>query len=466
MSEIKAFVNSLGGKPILIYGLGKSGLSTLKAFIGGGATVVVGDDDPTNVAQAKELGAQGLDDTSLSFSDYAFLVLSPGVPLTHPQPHDVVKQAQAANLEILCDIELFSRIYPDQKIIGVTGTNGKSTTVTLIMHILNTCGQKALLGGNIGTPVFDLDLDGADTMVILEMSSFQIDLCPVFRPDISVILNLTPDHLDRHGSMDHYMEVKERLGELGRHNEPQSVIIATDDMYTQKILDRARDLALRDIVQVSTSSYIEDGICEKDGFLYDHGAKVGDLSSLTSLKGIHNYQNAACSYAVARQCGFEFAEVWDAMQSFAGLNHRQFLVRTVNGVTYINDSKSTNAAAAAVALGCRNNVYWIVGGRKKKTGLDGLEEFFPRIKHAFLIGEAMDDFAGWFDKYGIEYTKSITLDRAVDGAHKMAQDNRGQPGGAGVVLLSPACASFDQFKNFEDRGDKFTDLIHALDGSI
>ncbi len=466
MSEIKAFVKSLGNKPILIYGLGKSGLSTLQAFLDAGAVVVAGDDNRDNVVKAQGLGAQSLEESSILFSDYAFLVLSPGIPLTHPQPHNIVEKARDAGVEILCDIELFSRVYPDQKIIGVTGTNGKSTTVTLIMHILNTCGQKALLGGNIGTPVFDLDVGGGDAIVILEMSSFQIDLCPVFRPDVSVILNLTPDHLDRHGSMDHYMEVKERLGELGRHNEPQSVIIATDDVYTQKILDRARDLDLRDIVQVSTSAYIEDGICEKDGFLYDHGAKVDDLSSLINLKGIHNYQNTACSYAVARQCGFESAEVWSAIQSFAGLNHRQFLVRTVNGVTYVNDSKSTNAAAAAVALGCRNNVYWIVGGRKKKTGLDGLEEFFSRIKHAFLIGEAMEDFAGWFDKYGIEYTRSLTLDRAVESAHKMAQDNRGQPGGAGVVLLSPACASFDQFTDFEDRGDKFTDFVHDLDGSI
>lgn len=467
MSKIKDYISGLAGKAVLVYGLGKSGSATAKALIDAGASVVVGDDHADHLSELVEYGAQSLDIDHADFSNFAFLLLSPGIPLTHPEPHHVVKLAKDAGIEILCDIELFSRIYPDLMTIGVTGTNGKSTTVTLITHILNSCGRHALLGGNIGTPVFSLNIeDESDTYLVVEMSSFQIDLCPEFRPDIAVILNLTPDHLDRHGSMENYMAVKERIGERGKHDREQHLIIAVDDSYTVKIHARASTQDDRECIVVSTSGKKDKAIFEHEGKLFDHGQEVGALEKLKNLKGIHNYQNAACSYAVAKKIGISGEEIWSAMESFPGLNHRQFLVRTINGVTYINDSKSTNAAAAAVALGCRSNVYWIVGGRKKKNGLEGLEDFFSRIKHAFLIGEAQEDFAKWFDQYGMEYTRCGTLDKAVADAHKMAQDNRGQPGGAGVVLLSPACASFDQFDNFEVRGDYFTKIVNELDECV
>ncbi len=467
MSKIKDFVSALDGKAILVYGLGKSGYATANALIDAGANVTVGDDHIDQVNNLVDNGARSLDMEHDEFSDFAFLLLSPGVPLTHPEPHEVVKKATSAAVEIVCDIELFSRIYPEKRTVGVTGTNGKSTTVTLISHILNSCGRRAFLGGNIGTPIFSLDIeDDDDAYLIIEMSSFQIDLCPVFRPDIAVILNLTPDHLDRHGSMDNYMEVKERIGDLGRQDRDQHLIVAIDDDYTAKIYTRAKSLDLRSCSLVSTSGKNDDGVYEHEGKLFDAGMEIGVLDKLSNLKGIHNYQNAGCSYAVAKKVGISREDIWSAMESFPGLKHRQFLVRTINGVTYVNDSKSTNAAAAAVALGCRSNVYWIVGGRKKKNGLEGLEDFFSRIKHAFLIGESQGDFANWFDQYGMSYSRCGTLEKAVADAHKMGQDNRGQPGGAGVVLLSPACASFDQFDSFEARGDCFTELVNALDECV
>ena len=463
MSEIKDFIKGLGGKPILVFGLGKSGLSSINALKKAGATIVAGDDRADNIAQARKLGVEILSESSRNFSEYAFLLLSPGIPLTHPKPHNIVVKAQAADLDIICDIELFSRIYPKQKTIGVTGTNGKSTTSTLIGSVLSECGIPSQLGGNIGTAVFDLKTGDVNSWLVLEISSFQMDLCPNFRPDISVVLNITPDHIDRHGDIEHYMEVKERITEIARSDEYNASIICSDDPYTKRIYSRAAELALREVVEVSTLSNLEGGVSVVDNILYDGEDAIGDLSEIPALQGVHNYQNAACAYAALRKVGLEKQQIYNAMTNFAGLNHRQYLVRTINGVSYVNDSKSTNAASAAVALDCRQNIYWIVGGRQKKTGLDGLEEFFSHIKHAFLIGDATEDFAHWFDKYAIEYTRCYNLDTAMSASHKMAQENRGQPGGAGCVLLSPACASFDQFKSFEERGDKFAELVGALE---
>ncbi len=453
MSAIKDFVELLD-KAVLVYGLGKSGAATVKALSKAGANVVIGDDDPDNLKKFKTFEIY----ENQNLSNFAFLVLSPGIPLTHPEPHEVVKKAKEAGVEIICDIELFMRIYPKTKTIGITGTNGKSTTSALVNHVINACGLKANLAGNIGKAVFNLNMTKAPDWLVLEISSFQIDLCPKFRPDISVILNITPDHIDRHGSIENYAAVKARLADGREDSSHNRAIICTDDDYTKKIEHHDRVF-----IEVSTTKLLESGVCVQDDILTEDGHDIGDLSEIKSLKGGHNGQNAAAAFAAVRSCGLEQDRIWAAIQSFPGLNHRQFLVRTINGVGYINDSKSTNAAAAAVALGCNENVYWIVGGRRKKTGLDGLEEFFSHIKHAFVIGEATDDFADWFDKYGIEYSKSFTLEKAVRDAHKMAQDNRGQPGGAGVVLLSPACASMDQYDSFEHRGDVFCELVEGLE---
>ncbi len=470
MSKVKSFVKTLSDKPVLVYGLGKSGNACVNALSKAGANIVIGDDEFDNINKfSGRKNVSALDLYSQDFGKFAFLLLSPGIPLTHPEPHDVVKKAKEAGLEIICDIELFSRIYPDIKTIGITGTNGKSTTSALVVHILKQSGERAVLGGNIGTAVFDIEVEkDMPEWLVLEISSFQIDLCPVFRPDIAVIINITPDHLDRHGNMEHYTDVKERLIELGSLNSDDAyAIICSDDEYTLRIYERAKDINLREITEVSTKKRLDNGVYVKDAILLDttdgEVKTIVDLSKFPSLKGQHNYQNSACAYAAAKNAGIETADILEGFESFPGLNHRQFLVRTINGVGYINDSKATNAASAAMALGAQNNVYWIVGGRKKKTGLDGLEGFFPQIKHAFLIGESTEDLADWFDKYGMEYTRCFTLENAVVKAHNMAQGNRGQPGGTGVVLLSPACASFDQYDSFEHRGNHFTEIVNALD---
>jgi UDP-N-acetylmuramoylalanine--D-glutamate ligase len=289
---------------------------------------------------------------------------------------------------------------------------------------------------------------------------------PEFRPDISVLTNITPDHLDRHGTFEKYAEVKSSLFIVKEGDAKKTGIICTDDEYGQKIFHNAKEAGGK-VIEVSTLKTLNDGVYIDKSHLFDaqndgEPLDIGDVSDILSLKGVHNHQNGACAYSVAKVLGIDADKIFAAMKTFPGLEHRQYLIRTLNGVGYINDSKATNAAASAMALGCRNNIYWIVGGRKKKTGLEGLETYFKSVKHAFLIGESADDFADWLDKYGVEYTRSITMDRAVEDAHNMAQENRGQPGGAGVVLLSPACASFDQFSSFEDRGNAFTKLVQDL----
>lgn len=467
MAGLKTYIESFEGKPVLVYGMGRTGISSVKALKKAGAQVVAGDDSP-DFPENLKMPDVGILQPDEDFSRFAFLLLSPGVPYTHPQPHRVVKAAQGAGIEVIGDIELWHRANPGIKTIGITGTNGKSTTTSLTHHILQTCGVKAAFGGNIGNPVFEMKKPGKDGAAVLELSSFQIDLCPSFRPDIAVLLNLSSDHIDRHGSMENYAAVKERLME-----GTGTGIVDIDDEYTRAIYERAVERGERRMIAVSTLKTPAGGVYVKDGVLYDamdgDPFSVGDLKEIRALQGAHNHQNAACSYAAVRLWGVDPGAIYGALQTYPGLQHRQYLVRAINGVAYLNDSKATNAAASAMALSCRQNIYWIVGGRQKDGGLEGLQPFTGRIKHAFLIGESADDFAKWFDTYGVAYTRSFTLDNAVEQAHSMAQDNRGQPGGAGVVLLSPACASFDQYKSFEDRGAHFTRLVEALpeeDGSV
>ena len=521
MVDLKPYVATLTKKKVLVYGLGRTGLSAVKALLKAGAKVVAGDDNIKAVEEAKSLGAEILDENAQDYSEFDFMLLSPGIPLTHPEPHRVVKLAQAAGIEIIGDIELYHRNGLTGVTIGVTGTNGKTTTSHLIHHILTKCGRKAVLGGNMGRPVLDIDvyadfgkgIKNKDFITVLEMSSYQIDLCPTFRPDISVILNITSDHIDRHGTIEGYAAVKQKIAELHAPDEggskveneddsvsvARTVIICTDDIYTSKIYDYAREqvrawskdsrsnednsgsdeanpdsaaaaLSPPKVIAVSVLRKEDGGVYVKDGILIDDVGdsqiQVGDVSVLTTLKGGHNHQNLACAYAAARALGLSSEEIFEAMKSFEGLQHRQFLVRVINGVGYVNDSKATNAHATSMALDCHNNIYWIVGGRKKDTGLDGLEIFAQRIKHAFLIGEAAQEFGKWMDIYGIDHSLSMTLEEAVKAAHNLAQKERGQPGGSGVVLFSPSCSSFDQFKSFEHRGQQFTDIVMGLDEDI
>lgn len=464
MIDLKKIIPQLNAKPVAVFGLGKSGLASVKALHAAGAKVIAYDDNPDSCAAAKKAGAAIKELGAATLKDCAFLVLAPGVPLTHPEPHAVVKAAFEAGIEILSDIELLHRAGHGRRTIGITGTNGKSTTTALIQHILTTCGRKSVMGGNIGEAVLNLKAPPKNVPFVLELSSFQIDICPTFAPDTGIVLNITPDHLDRHGTIEHYAAIKERIFA----NPGGAAIISLDDDYCRKMAERLMAMEDKQVIPISVEREAPGGVYTIGGVLFDdmdgeeRALEVGSLNNLITLNGLHNMQNAAAAYAACRLEGLEPEEILGAIKTYPGLPHRQFPVRIINGIPYINDSKATNADSAAKALMSHRNIYWIVGGKPKDGGLDGLEPYIPHIRHAFLIGKYREVLEPWFKTWDVPYTFSETLDMAVRESHHMAQSGRGQPGGAGVVLLSPACASYDQFNNFEERGDLFVKLVQAL----
>jgi UDP-N-acetylmuramoylalanine--D-glutamate ligase len=464
MIDLKPLIPALDGKSVSVFGLGKSGLSVVSALSKAGAKVIAHDDNAESCESAKKAGASVKPLTEDVLAKCAFLVLAPGVPLTHPEPHAVVRAAQSAGTPIISDVELLHRLTHGRRTIGITGTNGKSTTTALIQHILTECGKKSVMGGNIGEAVLNLKMPPEkDGVFVLELSSFQIDLCPTFAPDTGILLNITPDHLDRHGSMENYAGIKARV-----FDKPDgAAIIGVDDDYGRKLADKLKAIPNKKVIPIAIEREAPGGVYTMGGVLFDDMAgggavEVGSLNSLIKLNGFHNMQNTACAYAAAKLEGLKPEDILAAIKTYPGLPHRQFPVRIMNGVVYINDSKATNAEAASKALMSYRNIYWIVGGKPKDGGLEGLERYASNIRHAFLIGKYTEMLGPWLDNHAIPYTLSETMDMAVKESHHLAQMERGQPGGAGVVLLSPACASYDQFRNFEERGDLFTSLVQAL----
>ena len=454
MINLAPFVKTLHDKPVAVFGVGRSNMAVIKGLVKAGVRVIVGDDKTDNIAQAVEAGAHdGLMDSN--FSDYACLILAPGVPLHFPEPAAVVKKARDAGIEIICDVEILARLHHGRQTAAITGTNGKSTTTALLGHILKKCNVETEVGGNIGVPVLGLDMPPHEGAFVIEMSSYQVDLCPTYVPDIAVHLNLTPDHLDRHGDLEGYYQAKKNL-----FKGAGAAIIGIDDEYSARMHDEVAAMGQRSVFALSVLKPVEMGVYVLNGALYDamfgEAEKIDDLD-IASLPGLHNQQNAAAAYAAARMMGIPPHKIMHAMRSFPGLAHRQYMTRNMAGISYINDSKATNAAATEKALACYNNIFWIVGGKAKDGGLNGLEPYMDRIAHAFTIGDAAEEFTLWLNERKVAVTRCDTLDRAVAAAHEAAQ---GQ--GHGVVLLSPACASFDQFRDFEQRGDEFTKLVNDL----
>ena len=459
-------VTTLKGKAVALFGLGGSGLATAQALVSGGAMVTAWDDNPDSVAKAKAAGISTADLRSIDWPAQAAFVLSPGVPLTHPKPHWSVDLARAAGVEIVGDVELFVRERranaPDCPFIAITGTNGKSTTTALIAHILRSSGRDTQLGGNIGTAVLTLDAPADSRFYVVECSSYQIDLAPTMNPTAGILLNLTPDHLDRHGTMQHYADVKERLVAGSG-----TAIVGVDDSYSSVIADRIERAGVT-VLRISKRVPVADGI-------YADGTRIMlaagglsepfvDLDGIQTLKGSHNAQNAAAAIAACLAVGVSADEIRVGLRSFPGLKHRmQPVGRATNmaggDMVFVNDSKATNAEAAAPALSSYERIYWIAGGLPKEGGIASLAPLFPRIAKAYLIGEAAPAFAATLGE-AVPYEISGTLANAVAHANADARADSA----ASAVMLSPACASFDQFKNFEVRGEAFVSLVAGLDG--
>ncbi len=450
------------GLPVAVLGLGTSGLAAAKALQESGGDVWAWDDNEDRRAAAATDGVPLVDLAQCNWRELTTLVISPGIPHTHPEPHPVAALARQHGCEIIGDIELLARAMRNASYLGVTGTNGKSTTTALIGHVLASAGRNVEVGGNLGTPALALQPLDSGGFYVLEMSSYQLELTVSITFDVAVLLNITPDHLDRHGGLEGYTAAKRLI--FHRQTKPRTAVIAMDDEICQGLW---RDLAAAGeqiVVPISGSERAHGGVFAREGVLYDDSEgredPVLDLREVTSLPGEHNWQNAAAAYAASRAVGVDPPVIAACMRSYPGLPHRQELVALIDGVTYVNDSKATNADAAAKALACYDPIYWIAGGRAKEGGLAGLESFSSRIAHAFLIGEAEDAFAAALEDR-ISVTRCGDLATAVGAAHVQALED-GRPGA--VVLLSPAAASFDQFEDFEARGESFRSLVANLPG--
>ena len=450
---------AFAGRTVAVFGLARTGLGAVRSLTAGGAHVIAWDDNSAARDSGGLAGGVIMPWREWPWENIAALVLSPGVPLTHPRPHEVVTHARAANVAVIGDVELFAReIRPDAAtpgrapVIAITGTNGKSTTTALVGHILAAAGFDAQIGGNIGKSVLELALPGPRTIYVLEMSSFQIDLTPGLKPDIALLSNLSPDHLDRHGDMQNYAAIKQRL--LNQVPKDGQAIVGVDDDYGAAIFTQLSGEGVT-AWPVSVGKVLGRGIFVVDGALYDaqngRAGKVMDLSAAPHLPGAHNWQNAALAFAATKPFVKDPRVLAAAIASFPGLAHRLEHVGRIGKTLFINDSKATNADAAARALAVYPDIFWIAGGKPKDGGIESLASWFPRIRRAYLIGEAAHQFARTLDGKA-PYEMSGTLDVAVNAA---ARDAAASDVPAPVVLLSPACASYDQFKDFEQRGDAF-----------
>ena len=458
-------------RTVAVFGLARTGLGAVKSLKAGGAHVIAWDDNSGARETGGEEGADIVPWREWPWEHIGALVLSPGVPLTHPKPHEVVNHAKAANVPVIGDVELFAReIRGDASkpgkapVIAITGTNGKSTTTALIGHILAAAGFEAQIGGNIGKSVLELALPTGKTIYVLEMSSFQIDLTPGLFPDIAILSNLTPDHIDRHGTMENYAAIKQRL--LRQVPKDGQVIIGVDDQYGAAIFTGFSAQGGPAAWPVSVGKVLGRGVFAVDGALYDaqngRAAKLLDFRDCPRLPGAHNWQNAALAFAATKPFVKDPRVIAAAIASFPGLAHRMEVVGQRGKTSFVNDSKATNADATARALACYPDIFWILGGKAKDGGIESLSEYYPRIRKAYLIGEAAHAFSRTLDGH-VVYDLSGTLEQAVAAA---AHDAALSPAPAPVVLLSPASASYDQFKDFEQRGDAFRALVARLPQDI
>lgn len=429
-----------------VVGLGKSGQAFLTHF----PDALVWDNSANLSSAVRSLTPPH----EVPWEKVKALILSPGIPHTYPAPHEAALMARAHDVPIWCDVEVFLQTYPFLFPIGITGTNGKSTTTALITHMLIHSGIKALMGGNIGEPVFQLNPSLLKDVCVLELSSYQLERLPSWkeRGKIGVITNITADHLARHGGMKGYIKAKQLILDV-----PQA-LIGIDTPATGQLYETFQKKHPC-LIPVSVTQVLKRGIYVREGILFENGKETMDLRPFKKLPGLHNAQNMALSFGVGRLKGIESQTIALAFSSFGGLAHRlEWVGQSSDPIHFINDSKATNAGATAQGLAAYTDIFWIVGGRSKDTGLAGLEPFYPKIRKAYLIGEAAEEFHKILKPH-VPTALCGTLETALMKAWADAKKL-----GKGVVLLSPACASWDQYNNFEERGNHFKEIVHQLLG--
>lgn len=418
-------------KRIGIFGLARTGVASYEFLRASNQMVCFDDDEKNRRSFSEKFGNQSLKDLGdKEWKSLDYIILSPGVPLYFPRPHEIVEIARANEIPIISDIEMLYMLRPEAKYIAITGTNGKSTTTALIGHIL---GDSYSVGGNIGFPALGLpEKEG----YVLELSSYQLDLLSSFRPNVAVILNITPDHIDRHGSFDNYVQSKKTI--YRNMGEEDHLVIGVDNDVTREIYQTIKESAPFNIVPFSIADDIA-GIPENKFLL-----------------GAHNMENILAAYNVARILGYSKDHIMDKIKSFVGLKHRMQFVATIRNVDFYNDSKATNAESASKSIAALDNIYWLAGGVPKDGGIESLGKLFGKIKRAYLFGQAKDIFAKTLSENSVTFTICETMEEAVKLAFHDASNERSN------ILLAPACASFDQFKSFEHRGDEFVAIVKSL----
>ncbi len=439
------------GQRFAVVGLGRNGLPAARALAAMGAAVTVWDDKPEARA-----AATGLTVAEPAMDGLDALVLSPGIPHRLPRPHPIAAAAIAAGVPVLSDADLLftavRRAGSRARFAGITGTNGKSTTTALLAHMLAMADVPTAAGGNLGTAALALPLLGHDGVYVLEMSSYMLERIAALRFDTAAMLNLSADHLDRHGDMAGYAAAKRAI--FDRQTPDDLAVIGIDDAASRAMAAalRAGPAKLVTVSGEGPADIFIDGTVLRDG-----EGPIADLAAARALPGAHNAQNAAAAAAMALHLGLSRAAIARGMASYPGLPHRQERVGEIAGITFINDSKATNADSAARALGCYDRVIWIAGGMAKEGGIAPLAPYFPRVARAFLIGRDAPVLAATLAAHGVAHEDVGTLEAAVSAATRAAA-----AGEAPVVLLSPACASWDQFTGFDQRGDRFRALVAGL----
>ncbi|GGE88494.1 UDP-N-acetylmuramoyl-L-alanine--D-glutamate ligase [Sphingomonas prati] len=447
---------AFAGKQYAVLGLARSGMATVAALVASGAEVVAWDSEverrdevltlagaggsvqPKPPTQPSPRGGEGFsvslgDPLEIELDGFDAVVVSPGVPLNR---HPIAGRAAAAGVPVIGDIELFAQArasLPAHRVVGITGTNGKSTTTALVFHLLETAGVPALMGGNIGLPIMGRDALPAGGVYVLELSSYQIDLTRTLDCDVAVLLNITPDHLDRYDGFAAYAASKARLFAMQTGGV---AVIAVEDDETRVVAAGLATADAAELVEVRSSD-------------------VGDQSAWPALQGPHNAQNVAVAVAVVRALGVDKDAIARGLESYPGLPHRMERIATVDGVLYVNDSKATNPTSTAPALAAYSKVHWILGGMAKTRDLDAVADELGHVVAAYTIGDSAALYAGLLTERGIPVVNAGTLERALGAAREAARAGE-------VVLLSPACASFDQYRDYEARGDAFRDLVGAM----
>ncbi len=460
-------IPGIENRKIGVYGLGATGLATCEALSASGAEVYCWDDKEEARAKTANTRYAAEHPKHWPWKELSSLALSPGVPLTHPAPHPIVKKAHQVGVEVIGDIEFFARavnaLAPKERprVVAVTGSNGKSTTTALIGHVLKECGRDAIIGGNIGKPVLLLPAIEAYRTYVLELSSFQLDLAKTLRANSAVLLNLSPDHIDRHGDMGGYAAAKRRI--FLNQTADDNSIIGVDDHWSQGICAKLLSDGVQQVIPISSEGALGRGVFALNARLYyslgDRSGEAGDISHIASLRGQHNWQNAAAALAVAISEGVAPNVAANAMDRFAGLPHRMEVVAKKGAVTFVNDSKATNADAASRALKSYEDIFWIAGGKAKEGGVASLRPLMERVRAVYLIGEAAREFEGQLAGAAPCFQCGDMPSAIARAARDAASSGLPSP----VVLLSPACASYDQFRNFEERGDVFRKLANQIE---